>query len=99
MSAGNIVRTAAVAACVATLSAVPAAAQKSTEELARAAQNPVANMISLPFQNNTNFGYGPDDDIEDVNVNGASVWETSTRPSSSRRPSLARSSGASARRS
>jgi hypothetical protein len=66
MSAGNIVRTAAVAACVATLSAVPAAAQKSTEELARAAQNPVANMISLPFQNNTNFGYGPDDDVQNI---------------------------------
>lgn len=27
--------------------------------LARAAQNPVAAMISLPFQNNTNFNYGP----------------------------------------
>ena len=28
-------------------------------ELARAAQNPVANLVSIPFQNNTNFGYGP----------------------------------------
>jgi len=25
------------------------------QELAKAAQNPVASMISLPFQNNTNF--------------------------------------------
>jgi len=36
------------------------------EELARAAQNPVADMISLPFQNNTNFGFGPDDDTQNV---------------------------------
>ena len=28
---------------------------KSTEELARAAQNPIASMISLPFQNHTNL--------------------------------------------
>lgn len=30
-----------------------------TEELAKAAQNPIANMISLPLQNNTNFKAGP----------------------------------------
>ena len=40
--------------------------KNSVEELAKAAQNPVADMISLPFQNNTNFGYGPDDDIQNV---------------------------------
>jgi hypothetical protein len=28
-------------------------------ELARAVQNPVADLISLPFQNNTNFEFGP----------------------------------------
>ena len=33
--------------------------EQSTEALAKAAQNPVANMISLPFQSNTNFGFGP----------------------------------------
>lgn len=33
--------------------------QESTEELAKAAQNPIANMMSFPFQNNTNFGIGP----------------------------------------
>ncbi len=37
-------------------------AQESTEELAKAAQNPLANMMSFPFQNNTNFGYGPNND-------------------------------------
>ncbi len=31
----------------------------SNEELAKAAQNPVANLISIPFQNNFNFDIGP----------------------------------------
>ena len=37
-------------------------------ELARAAQNPVANMYSLPFQNNTNFnwGLGPVEETQNV---------------------------------
>jgi hypothetical protein len=30
-----------------------------TEALARAAQNPVADMISIPFQDNVGLGYGP----------------------------------------
>ncbi|MFI5406213.1 MAG: transporter [Nitrososphaerales archaeon] len=29
-------------------------------ELVKAAQNPIANLISIPFQNNTNFKMGPD---------------------------------------
>ena len=33
--------------------------ENETEELARAAQNPMANMISVPIQNNTNFNWGP----------------------------------------
>jgi hypothetical protein len=35
------------------------AGEDETAELARAVQNPVADLISLPFQNNTNFGFGP----------------------------------------
>ena len=35
------------------------AGENETDELARAAQNPVASMISVPFQNNTNFNFGP----------------------------------------
>jgi hypothetical protein len=31
------------------------------EALAKAAQNPIANMISVPFQNNFNFGIGPNE--------------------------------------
>ena len=30
------------------------------DDLAKAAQNPIASLISLPFQNNTDFDYGPD---------------------------------------
>ena len=33
--------------------------QQSTQDLATAAQNPIAAMYSLPFQNNTYFGVGP----------------------------------------
>jgi len=43
-----------------------ALAEQSKEELARAAQNPVANMISMPFQNNTNFNIGPDDATQNI---------------------------------
>ena len=34
-------------------------AEMSAEELAKLAQNPVGNLISVPFQNNTNFNAGP----------------------------------------
>jgi hypothetical protein len=37
----------------------PNAEEKSTEDLAKAAQNPVANLISVPFQFQSNFGVGP----------------------------------------
>jgi hypothetical protein len=35
-------------------------------ELAHLVQNPVAKVISLPFQNNLNFGAGPQNDEQDV---------------------------------
>ena len=35
------------------------AGEDATAELATAAQNPVASMISVPFQNNMNFNFGP----------------------------------------
>jgi opacity protein-like surface antigen len=38
----------------------------STEELAKAAQNPVAAMISVPFQSNTNFNSGPYNRAQEV---------------------------------
>jgi len=38
----------------------------SEEDLAKAAQNPIANLISVPFQNNTNFGVGPTDRTQNI---------------------------------
>ncbi len=34
---------------------------EDAEKLAKAVQNPVADLISVPFQNNFNFGFGPRD--------------------------------------
>jgi len=39
--------------------AEPATAALSSEELAKLAQNPVGNLVSVPFQSNTNFNTGP----------------------------------------
>ena len=39
--------------------ALSAQAQQDTAALAKAAQNPIASMISLPLQNNFNFNVGP----------------------------------------
>jgi hypothetical protein len=50
---------AATAMAAALLAAAPAYAELSAEELAKLAQNPVGNLISVPFQNNTNFNVGP----------------------------------------
>ncbi len=45
----------------------PAASDEAqTAALAKAAQNPVADMISFPLQNNTAFGYGPNQRVQDV---------------------------------
>ncbi|HSM82629.1 MAG TPA: hypothetical protein VLS96_13135 [Nodosilinea sp.] len=47
----------------------PAEAAPSAESpgnLAAAAQNPIANLISVPFQNNTNFGVGPDNRTQNI---------------------------------
>jgi hypothetical protein len=43
-----------------------ARAELSAEELAKLAQNPVGNLISLPFQNNTNLNFGPDKGTQNV---------------------------------
>ncbi len=41
-------------------------AELSAEELAKLAQNPVGNLISVPFQNNTNFNVGPEDRTQNI---------------------------------
>jgi len=38
----------------------------STEAMAKAAQNPIANMISVPFQNQMNFGAGKYDKMQNI---------------------------------
>ena len=42
------------------------AGESGQEELARAAQNPIASLISVPIQNNTNFEYGPREKTQNV---------------------------------
>ena len=43
-----------------------AAEEKGATELAKKLQNPVADLISVPFQNNFNFGYGSGDKMQYV---------------------------------
>ncbi len=38
----------------------------SAEDLATLSQNPVGNVISLPFQNNTNLNFGPEKGTQNV---------------------------------
>ena len=42
-------------------------------ELARAVQNPIANLISFPIQNNTTFKFGPQEEVQNV-INIQPVW-------------------------
>ena len=48
------------------LSATPVYAEMSATELAKLAQNPVGNLISVPFQNNTNLNFGPEEKTQNV---------------------------------
>src|SRR5215468_2322367 len=41
-------------------------AANSTESLQKATQNPVANLISVPLQDNMNFGVGPYNGTQNV---------------------------------
>ena len=45
---------------------LPAHAEMSAEELAKLAQNPVGNLISVPFQNNTNLNFGPEKGTQNI---------------------------------
>ncbi len=42
------------------------AAGQSATALAKKLQNPIADLISVPFQNNTNFSYGPNKGTQDI---------------------------------
>jgi len=48
-------------------------AAASDEELTKKTQNPVADLISVPFQNNFNFGVGPGNDLQYI-LNIQPVW-------------------------
>ena len=43
-----------------------ASAEMSKEEIAKASQNPLTAMYSLPIQNNTYFGIGPNDNTKNI---------------------------------
>jgi len=49
------------------------AAQAKAQNLNQAVQNPVSDLISVPFQNNMNFNVGPDDRVQNV-MNIQPVW-------------------------
>ena len=57
---------ASVAAVVIAGSASAQQAEAPAGDLAKQAQNPIASLISLPFQNNTNLGMGPNDRNQNV---------------------------------
>jgi hypothetical protein len=48
------------------LLAATASAQPTAEELSQEAANPIADLVSLPVQNNTDFGLGPNDRARNV---------------------------------
>src|SRR5262245_22722795 len=78
-------RVAALAAAV--LISPPAAQAQDGDNLRQAAQNPIADLISLPFQNNTNFNIGHSDNAQNVlniqpvyPIQLGSSWNLITRP-------------------
>mgnify|MGYP006395410593 CR=1 FL=1 len=44
----------------------PTAGSADLDEINKQLQNPIADLISLPFQNNTSFGLGPDNRTQNV---------------------------------
>ena len=59
VKASGVHALAAAAMATTLLASGPVRAELSAEELAKLAQNPVGNLISVPFQNNTNYNVGP----------------------------------------
>jgi hypothetical protein len=48
------------------LEAMHAHAETSVQELAKLAQDPVGNLISMPFRNNSKPNFGPERNTQDV---------------------------------
>ena len=63
---GRAVTRGVVALLASAAFATSAAAEMSAEELAKLAQNPVGNLISVPFQYNANLNYGPDKNTQSI---------------------------------
>jgi hypothetical protein len=77
----------AAVATAAVLIASSAAYAQQGDDLREAAQNPIADLISVPFQNNTNFDIGHTDNIQNVlNIQPVfpthlnDTWNLITRP-------------------
>ena len=67
MNFERAVRPAGVGAFLALVAAAaPAHAEMSAEQLAKLAQNPVGNVISVPFQNNANLNFGPEKGTQNI---------------------------------
>ena len=61
-----LAQTAEVAEPKATEPSEPTKPKDDAENLAKKSQNPVADLISVPFQSNTNFGVGPSNAVQEV---------------------------------
>lgn len=61
-----MIRKTLLAAAVTLLAIESAHAELSAEELAKLAQNPIGNLISVPFQNNSNLNFGPEKKTQNV---------------------------------
>ncbi len=66
MTANSRVASIGLGLLAVTLMATPAAFAQQGDDLREAAQNPIANLISLPLQNNTNFDIGRSDNTQNV---------------------------------
>ena len=82
----NIMARSFLVASLAATFAAPVYAAMTAEELAKLAQNPVGNLISLPFQNNTNLNFGPEKGTQNVlniqpviPISVSSEWNVITR--------------------
>ena len=62
----NRLRSLVSALAITWLGCAPAMAEMSAEELAKLAQNAVGNVISVPFQNNTNLNYGSEQGTQNI---------------------------------
>src|SRR3954462_8922350 len=62
----SAVITGILVAGVLSLTAPPVLGEMSQEELAKLTQNPIGNLISVPFQNNTNFDVGPQKGTQNI---------------------------------